>query len=197
MKIEDPTVVYSTVVTRRRRSRATASGDSFRLGLHGLDCGATSQETGRTSVIGASAWALKAEQVERSVEIIGIVGGLLADLGFHVCPIGADANRRLRPSIVVWVCGDETEAEAEADEYRQLAAIGAPGLSIGSCVDGLDGWGFLEFEQLQEHDDFLRLVVDQVAALLGEDPRSLQERAAREWSAGYQSRDVDREITQR
>ncbi len=164
VKIQDPTLAYSTVVPRRRASRAAANGERFRLSLHGLDCGATSRAADRRAVIGASAWALKAEQVDRTVAIIGLVGGLLADLGFQVCPIGADANPTLRPSVVVWVCGDETQS----DELEQLAAIGSLGLSIGSCVEGLDGWSFLESDQLEDREEFMRQFVDEIAVVLAD-----------------------------
>ncbi len=129
--------------------------------LHGLDCGSTSTATERAAVIGASAWALKAEQVEGTVQLIGLVGGLLADLGFQVCPISADA-RPQRPSLVVWVCGDETES----DEYRQLAAMGVPGLSIGSCVEGLEEWSFITTDELEDRNEFIRFFLDEVAALV-------------------------------
>lgn len=162
VKIEDPTLAFSTVVPNRRRSRAASAGERFRLGLHGLDCGPTSRPTERSAVIGASSWALKTEQVEGSVELIGLVGGLLADLGFQVCPIGADA-RRQRPSIVVWVCGNETQT----DEYEQLAALGVPGLSIGSCVEGLDDWSFVTTDELEDRKEFIRLFVAEVEALVG------------------------------
>lgn len=132
VKIHDQTA-FSTVVPSRRRSRAAAAGERFRLGLHGLDCGSTASVASRSAVIGASAWAIKTERVERTVELIGMAGGLLADLGYQVCPIGA-AGRQERPSLVIWVCGDETRA----DEYEQLSDMGVPGLSIGSCVEDLD-----------------------------------------------------------
>jgi len=161
VKIQDPTVAFSQVVTARRQSTAASTGERFRLGLHGLECGSVSPAAERAAVIGASAWALKAEQVEGTVELIGLVGGLLADLGFQVCPIGADA-RPQRPSLVVWVCGDETES----DEYRQLAAMGVPGLSIGSCVEGLDAWSFITTDEVEDRNEFIRFFVDEVEALL-------------------------------
>jgi hypothetical protein len=161
VKIQDPSIAFSQVVASRRRSRAASTGERFRLGLHGLECGSTSPAMERAAVIGASAWALKAEQVEGTVELIGLAGGLLADLGFQVCPIGAD-SRPQRPSVVVWICGDETES----DEYRQLAAIGVPGLSIGSCVDGLDDWSFITTEELEDRNEFIRFFVAEVEALL-------------------------------
>lgn len=161
VKIQDPTVAFSQVVTARRRSRAASTGERFRLGLHGLECGSISPAAERAAVIGASAWALKAEQVEGTVELIGLVGGLLADLGFQVCPIGADA-RPQRPSIVVWICGDETES----DDYRQLAAMGVPGLSIGSCVEGLEEWSFITTDEIEDRNEFVRFFVAEVEALL-------------------------------
>src|SRR2546427_677043 len=74
VKIQDPTVAFSQVVTARRRSSAASTGERFRLGLHGLECGSTSPAAERAAVIGASAWALKAEQVEGTVELIGRYG---------------------------------------------------------------------------------------------------------------------------
>lgn len=161
VKIQDPTVAFSTVVASRRRSRAATAGERFRLGLHGLECGQTSLATDRSALIGASSWALKAEQVEQTVEVIGLVGGLLADLGFQVCPIGADV-RPQRPTVVVWVCGDETQA----DEYEQLAAMGVPGLSVGSCVEGLVDWLFITTEELSDRREFIRLVAAEVGSLV-------------------------------
>jgi hypothetical protein len=162
VKIQDQTAAFSTIVPSRRRSRAAAAGERFRLGLHGLDCSPSPEVASRSAVIGASSWALKAEQVERTVELIGIAGGLLADLGFHVCPIGAD-GRPERPSLVVWVCGDETRA----DEYELLAAMGIPGLSIGSCVEDLEDWSFITTEEAQDRREFIRMFADEVEFLVG------------------------------
>jgi hypothetical protein len=161
VKIQDPTVAFSHVVTARRRGRAALTAERFRLGIHGLECGSASPPSDRAAVVGASAWALKAEQVEDTVELIGVVGGLLADLGFQVCPIGADV-RPPRPSIVWWICVDETES----DEYLKLVAMGVPGLSLGSCVDCLDDWSFISTDELEDRSEFIRLFVAEVEALL-------------------------------
>ncbi len=158
--IQNPTSAFSTVVARRRRSRAAPNGEVFRLGVHGLNCSGPSQQATPRAVIGASNWALKAERVEETLETIGIVGGLLADLGYQVCPVGADADRA-QPTLVLWVCGDETEA----DEYEQLAAIGVAGLSIGSCVYGLDGWSYIDAAELEDRATFIRRVVTEVGFL--------------------------------
>lgn len=62
------------------------------------------------------------------MQVIGAVGGLLADLGFQVCPASALTAGTLRPSLLAWVdAGDTT-----ADELRELEALGAPGIVIGS-----------------------------------------------------------------
>ena len=92
VKIHDQTAAFASVVSSRRRSLANDAGERFRLGLHGLDCGPASRPETRSAVIGASAWALKPEQVDRTSELIGMAGGLLTDLGFSVCPIGADGR---------------------------------------------------------------------------------------------------------
>jgi hypothetical protein len=159
--IQDPTVAFSTVVARRRQARAAVDAGRFRLGVHGLPCGPSSDETGLRVVIGASAWALKSQQREPTLRTIGLVGGLLVDMGFQVCPIGADEKGPL-PSLIVWVCGNETQA----DEYEQLAVIGVPGLSIGSCVEGLEAWGQIPMSELQDPDAFVRQFADEVSRLL-------------------------------
>ena len=161
VKLQDSAIAFSTVVSDRRGLRASQDAERFRLGLHGLDCTSNSLPTRATAVIGASAWALKAEQVDHTVQIIGRLGGLLADLGFQVCPVGADATRTAPPSLMVWVCGDETQA----DEYEQLKEIGAPGLSIGSCVDGLDDWDYIETEVVDRGDELTRRFVDALDAM--------------------------------
>ncbi len=73
VKIHHPTIAYSTVVARRRRSRAASDAERFRLGVHGIDCSPTSRTTDRSALIGAAAWALKADKVEETVAIIGLV----------------------------------------------------------------------------------------------------------------------------
>src|SRR4051794_25157644 len=143
MRLQDPTAAYSRVVADRRRSRAALDAERFRLGVHGLDCGST-PSTRKRALVGASSWALKADHVEETVRRIGAAGGLLADLGFQVCPIGADDAMTARPSIVVWVCGNRTRE----DEYEQLEAMSVPGISLGSCVEGLDEWSYLEDDEI-------------------------------------------------
>lgn len=163
MKLQDPSRQFAHVVSSRRTARAGEVGERFRLGLHGLECGSSASRNSRSAVIGASAWALKAEQIEDTVGIIGLVGGLLADLGLTVCPVGADGARSARPALVVWVCGDETRA----DEYDQLEAIGSPGVSIGACVDRLDDWDAIELAAVRDPHQFVHEFVDTVNRRLG------------------------------
>jgi hypothetical protein len=66
------------------------------------------------------------------------------------------------PNLVVWVCGDDTES----DEFDQLAAIGAPGISIGSCVEGLEDWSFIESDVADDDLTFIRVFVDEVAMVV-------------------------------
>ena len=53
----------------------------------------------------------------------------------------------------------------EADEYTQLAAIGVPGVSIGSCVYGLDGWSYIEAAELEDRAAFIRRFVSEIGLL--------------------------------
>lgn len=164
VKIQDPTRDFEAVVRDRRASRALKDAERFRLGLHGLDCGTVAASDTREVLVGASAWALKAERVERTVGLIGHIGGLMVDMGFRVCPIGADAARSVPPALVVWVCGDETLA----DEYEQLEKIGAPGISIGSCVDGLDAWDFIDSDLVEDPDQLDHELRPMIEGLVGQ-----------------------------
>jgi hypothetical protein len=58
VKLEDPTVPFAGVVARRRRERAAADADDFRLGAPGHDWHAIYVEPGPKAVVGASAKAL-------------------------------------------------------------------------------------------------------------------------------------------
>ena len=164
----DPTRAFSSVIPNRRAQRAEEIANRFRLDLTGVDCGNKGEASHARVLIGASARALKPDMVEDTVRIIGMAGGLLADLGFVSCPIGADTTAE-PPVFVVWVCGDETES----DEFIELQAIGAPGLSLGSCVDGMEGWGFLDSDEFDDRRWFTQRFVDEVVLLVDSlpDPR--------------------------
>jgi len=142
MRIENPTVAFATVVSNRRRERAAVTGERFRMPTRWPESMLASQPADRSALIGASARSLEADCVERTVQVIGLVGGLLADLGFHVFAIGAE-SRPPRLSIMVWVCGEDTDAA----EGEQLAALEVPGILIGSRVDVLDRWARIESRQ--------------------------------------------------
>lgn len=164
MKLHDPTSPFADVITRRRRERAALNAERFRLGVHGAPC--TPPSAGQPSAaLGASAWALKPERVERTLMHLGSLGGLLTDLGYKVCTIGSLAEADARPSLVAWVCGDETRS----DEYDQLVALDAPGLSIGACVDDLDTWSNIEPEDHPDPIDFIRAVLNEIRWLTGGD----------------------------
>lgn len=140
VKLQDPTEAFTGIVAERRAARAEVDGEQFRLGAHDLTCAAEPSGGLPGVLIGASAWALKAEQVQETLQTIGRVAGDLTDWGLDVCPIGVDRSRLGSPAFVVWVCGDETQA----DEFEQLRRLGTAGVSIGSCVDDLTDWTFIE-----------------------------------------------------
>lgn len=160
-KIHNPTVAYSTVVPRRRRSRAAAAGERFQLGVHDVHCRRAPWQRA-VALIGASSWALKSEQVERTVEIIGTAGGLLADPRFQVCPIVADAPTQATLARV-WVCGDETQA----DEHTQLAAMGVAGPLAWFLRRGPRRLVVVTTEELEDRTNFIRYFAAQVEALIG------------------------------
>ncbi len=161
VKLEDPTIPFAGVVARRRRERAAADADAFRLGAPGHDWHAIYVEPGPKAVVGASAKALDADSVERTVQLIGSVGGLLADLGFQVCPASALTGGTLRPSLLAWVDAGDTAA----DERRRLEALGAPGVVIGSCA-APTGWGRVDADEFKDRSLFIRHFVDEVAPLV-------------------------------
>jgi hypothetical protein len=162
VKLEDPTVPFAGVVARRRRERAAADADAFRLGAPGHDWHAIYVEPGPKAVVGASAKALDADSVERTVQLIGSVGGLLADLGFQVCPASALTGGTLRPSLLAWVDAGDTAA----DERRRLEALGAPGVVIGSCAAAPAGWGRIDADEFEDRNLVTRHFVDEVAPLV-------------------------------
>lgn len=163
VKIQDPPVVYSDVVTRRRRLRAVADGERFRMGVHDFEAAPASHASGRWALLGASASSLQAEQVEQTVAWLGLVGGILTDLGYHVRPIGVERKQSASAELVVWMSGDETGS----DEYEQLAGTGLPGVSIGSIIEGLDDWGFINPDEHKDKADFIREFLVKIAGALG------------------------------
>jgi hypothetical protein len=161
VKLQDPTLPFASVVPERRATRAAADGERFRLGTSGLRR-APVDHAGRVAVIAASGRALQSDQVEGALAHIGLVGGILADLGFEVTAAGALADDGAPPALFVWVCGDHT-APAEA---RQLAAFAAPGLSIGARFDGLEEWGSIEPEDHPDDLDLIAAIVTELRSIL-------------------------------
>jgi len=154
-----------------RSERARSIAEAFRLGIDGLPCAEPGPASSSgTVVVGASAWALKDERVEETVSLVGILGGVLADLGFSMCPIGSAEARRRGPDLVIWICGDETES----DEQALLAEIKSPGISIGSCAAELPGWTDLDPDELGGSHELMSSFATQVGYLTASrDPRGI------------------------
>lgn len=78
MKLQDPTAPFAGIIARRRRERAGEAAEIFRFG--GRAPGSR-PSSGPVAVVGASAWALAPERIERTAAHLGALGGVLADLG--------------------------------------------------------------------------------------------------------------------
>ena len=165
VKLQDPTEAFAGIIAQRRADRAESDGERFRLGAHDLTCNPESHGERPGVLIGASSWALKSEQAEHTVQTIGRIAGALTDWGLEVCPIGVDRMHSGSPAFVVWVCGDETQA----DEFDQLRRFGAAGVSIGSCVDDLVEWTFIEDVPPIGDADFERQLLSAVAEIATQD----------------------------
>lgn len=160
--LEDPTVPFADLIPRRRRERAGADGQAFRLGAPGYDWRGAYAGPGSRVVIAASQRALRPADVEGTVKAIGTVGGLLADMGFQVFPAKALTNGDLQPSLLVWVGAGETARE----ERDRLDAIGAPGVSVGSSTPGIEGWRHIDLGELDDWRRFTKRFVSEVAGLV-------------------------------
>lgn len=161
-KLADPTIPFAGVVARRRRERAAADGQTFRLGTVGHDWASIYREPGSKVVIGASDAALGRDDLEHTVKIIGAAGGVLADLGFQVCPVSALTDGRLGPSLIVWVGGPDTTAH----ERDQLAALCVPGVWIGSCIEAPHGWRRIDSSEFDDRNQFIRRFAAAVTELV-------------------------------
>jgi len=93
------------------------------------------------TVVGASAWALTAERIERTAAHLGALGGTLSDLGYDVYAVSALPEIDPCPRFTGWVSGEET-----ADEHDQLATLDVSGLAVGSRLDGFGAWTSIEPE---------------------------------------------------
>lgn len=170
MKLQDPIAPYAGIVARRRRERAAADAECFRIGGRAP---APSESVGPVSVVGASDWALGPERVEVTVAYIGALGGLLADLGYDIYAVGSLPDLGDRLSFVGWVGGEESEVERD-----QLVALDAPGLAIGGGIDDLDAWGRIEPDDHPTSIEFVRAALHEIRRLTdGDEPNAVEEGA--------------------
>ena len=162
VKLVDPTLPFADVVARRRRERATTDAAAFSLWAPTHDWRSVYPEPTAVAGIGASRQALSGSAVDLTQQLIGGSGGLLVDLGFQVCPIGAITGGMLPPSLLVWVAGDTTTSE----EQEQLSSLTTAGVWIGQCADAVDGWTHVDAEVFEDRVRFVRQFVAAVASLV-------------------------------
>lgn len=157
MKLQDPIAPFVGIIARRRRERAAVDADCFRFGGRAPNRRAS---TGPVAVVGASGWALGSDRVDTTLAYIGALGGLLADLGYDVYAVSSLPDLDARPAFVGWVGGEETAAE-----HERLAALDAPGLSVGPRLDGVETWSSLEPEGQPTSIEFIRTALDEIRRL--------------------------------
>lgn len=157
MKLQDPTAPFAGIIARRRRERAGEAAEIFRFG--GRAPGSR-PSSGPVAVVGASAWALAPERIERTAAHLGALGGVLADLGYDVFAVSALPELDARPKFIGWVGGEET-----ADERDQLADLDVPGLAVGSRLDGFDAWTSIEPEDHRDSIEFVRAAFHEIRRL--------------------------------
>jgi hypothetical protein len=157
VKIEDPVAPFRGIVAEHRRAHAASAAERFRLGGRAP---APRPSSGPVAVVGASGLALESDRIETTAAYIGALGGLLADLGYDVYAVSALPGLDARPAFVGWVGGGETTSERE-----QLAAIDAPGLSIGPALHGAHAWSNLEPEGQPTDIEFIRSALGEIRRL--------------------------------
>lgn len=157
MKLQDPTAPFADIIARRRRERAAVDADCFRFGGRAPNRRAS---TGPVAVVGASGWALGSDRVDTTLAYIGALGGLLADLGYDVYAVSSLPDLDARPAFVGWVGGEETAAE-----HERLAALDAPGLSVGPRLDGVGPWSNVEPEGHPSSIEFIRSALHEIRRL--------------------------------
>ena len=178
MKLEDPVAPFRGIVASHRSAHASANAECFRLG--GRAPGArTRPSTGPVAVLGASEWALREEHVERTSAYLGALGGLLADFGYDVFAITSVPELDAVPSFVGWVGGEETPGE-----LAQLAAFGAPGLSLSPGPAQVDTWTKIEPEGQPSSIEFIRTAYEEIRRLTGSVDQSSAGRSEAESSTG-------------
>ena len=106
--------------------------------------------------------ALRDSAVDLTQQLIGASAGLLVDLGFQACPVGAITSGMLSPSLLVWVAGETTTQR----EGEQLSSFGVPGVWIGSEAEAGSGWARIEPRVFGDRAQFVRQFVAAIASLV-------------------------------
>lgn len=162
MKLVDPTRPFAEIAARRRRDRAATDAATFGLWTATHDWRSVYPDPTVIAGIGASEQGLREPERDLTQQLLGASGGLLVDLGFQVCPIGAVARGLFRPSLLVWLAGENTPGE----ELVVLASFGAPGLWIGERRHAIDGWAHVEPDVFEDRVRFVREFVAAVASVV-------------------------------
>jgi hypothetical protein len=149
VKLEDPVAPYREVLAAYRSARPSPNIDIFRFGGRSPTCHVRPSK-GPVAVVGASTWALEPARVDKTFAHIGMLGGLLADVGYDVYSLGSLPSLDRRPSFVAWISGEESEFE-----QAQLKALGIPGIVVGPDVDGVEALCGVEPD---DHPDSIALI---------------------------------------
>lgn len=157
VKLKDPVAPFRGIVARHRRAHAAENAERFRFGGQAP---APRPSAGPVAVLGASEWTLDETRVEPTLAYIGALGGLLADLGYDVYAVSSLPGLDTQPAFIGWVGGGETPSE-----HEQLAAIDAPGLSIGPAPHGAQPWRSIEPEGQPTDIEFIRLALHEIRRL--------------------------------
>lgn len=162
VKLVAPTLPFADVVARHRRERAGTDATTFGLWASTHDWQTVYPEPTAVAGIGASELALRDHAVDLTQRLIGGSAGLLVDLGFQVCPVGAITSGTLPPSLLVWVAGETTTRQ----EREKLSSFNVPGVWIGSEGEAADGWARIEPGVFGDRAQFVRQFVAAVASLV-------------------------------
>lgn len=157
VKLEDPVAPFQGIVAKHRRAHAAGNAERMRFGG---PAPTPRPSEGPVAVLGASEWALDETRVERTLAYIGMLGGLLADLGYDVFAISSLPGLDARPAFVGWVGGRETTSE-----HEHLMAFDAPGISIGPAPQGGHAWGSIEPEGPPTDIELIRSVLHEIRRL--------------------------------
>ncbi len=162
VKLVDPTLPFSDVAARHRRERAGTAAITFGLWASTHDWRTVYPKPTAVAGIGASEQALRDTEVDQTQQLIGGSGGLLVDLGFQVCPVGAITSGMLPPALLVWVAGETTTPQ----EREQLSSFNVPGVWIGSEAEAANGWVRIEPGVFGDRAQFVRQFVAAIASLV-------------------------------